>query len=96
MPITLTTPKTTEITTSVISSYTTQVEAQIIMVSLDHGYMDGENFVRLKKSRERIEGADFIELATGIPDGVKSRYEDTKNVLYTKLIELGVISGIVS
>ena len=96
MPITLDTPQTTEITTSVISSYNTQIEAQTIVVSLDHGYMDGENFVRLKRSRERIEGDDFIELATGIPDGVKSRYEDVKDALYAKLIAMGVIAGTVS
>lgn len=96
MPITLSTPQVTEITTSRISSYATNITKQNIVVTIDHGRMDGENFVVVKRERAIIEGDDFNNLAAGVPDGVKSRYEDTKDALYTTLITNGVIAGTVS
>lgn len=104
MPVTLSQAEITQIQTTSSQDITTvkvsridiDVDGQCIIVAYSKGYMDGENFVSLKRGRGRIDGDDFLAIAAGIADGNKSMYDNIKDVVYAQLIAQGDFAGTIS
>jgi len=93
MPVTLDQTETTQvqttssqdITTVQISGIDIDVDGQSIRVKYSKGYMDGENFVQLKRGRGHISGDAFLAVVAGMEDAV-----------YAQLIAQGDFAGTIS
>lgn len=93
MPINLTNPESSPvITTAKIKSINIDIEGSI-RIEIVKGYIINGTLNELKRERLVLEGEDFVALATIIPDNSKNIYENVKSIVYSKLIEKGLISG---
>lgn len=105
MPIQLTTPfnpgdldpgKTYPIVK--ILDHTVDSRGGLITIHTAYGYLvDGvwQQGIMSRVETTQISGQDYLDMGAEVPDGIKSRHDDTADALYQYLLDKGVYTGTV-